>query len=99
MTRIVPMTLIAMLLLPCPVQAETPQIDVAEEARAAAASVDRFLAALSAGDLDRAAAELDPEVIILESGGDCAGGRGRDSHRGSARRDAVVGNAWRLRGG
>jgi ketosteroid isomerase-like protein len=69
MTRIVPMTLIAMLLLPGPVQAETPQIDVPEEAQAAAATVDRFFAALSAGELDKAGAELDPSVIILEGGG------------------------------
>jgi ketosteroid isomerase-like protein len=31
--------------------------------------VDRFFAALSAGNLDAAAAELDPDVVILESGG------------------------------
>ncbi len=40
-----------------------------QAARPAAATVDRFFAALSTGDLDRAAAELDPAVIILESGG------------------------------
>lgn len=45
------------------------QADVGEAARAAVATVDRFVAALSAGDLDKAAAELDPQVVILESGG------------------------------
>lgn len=49
--------------------AQAPQIDVPDAARAAATVVDRFFAALSAGDLDNAAVELDPEVIILESGG------------------------------
>jgi ketosteroid isomerase-like protein len=48
---------------------QEPQLDVAEPAAAAVASVDRFFAALSAGDTDAAAAELDPGVIILESGG------------------------------
>ncbi len=36
---------------------------------AAAAVVDRFFAALSSGDLAQAGAQLDPTVIILESGG------------------------------
>ncbi len=49
--------------------AAQPQIDVTEVAKAAAATVDRFFEALSAGDLGRAGHELDPEVIILESGG------------------------------
>ena len=49
--------------------AHEPQIDVPEEARAAAATVDRFFTALSTGDLKNAGAELDPKVIILESGG------------------------------
>ena len=40
-----------------------------ESAQAAVATVDRFFAALSAGDLGRAGAELDPDVVILESGG------------------------------
>jgi len=43
--------------------------DVPENARTAAATVDRFFSALAAGDLKRAGTELDPEVIILESGG------------------------------
>lgn len=41
---------------------------IPEEAREAVATVDRFLAALKAGDLERAAAELDPELIVLEGG-------------------------------
>lgn len=56
-------------LLPGFALADTSQVDVPESARAAVATVDRFFAALSAGDLDRAAAELDPDVVILESGG------------------------------
>jgi ketosteroid isomerase-like protein len=46
-----------------------PQNDVPEKARAAVATVDRFFAALAAGDLDRAGAELDADLIVLESGG------------------------------
>lgn len=41
---------------------------IPEEAREAVATVDRFLAALKAGDLERAAAELDPELVVLEGG-------------------------------
>jgi len=44
-------------------------IDVPDTANAAAATVDRFFAALSAGNLERAGSELDPAVMILESGG------------------------------
>ncbi len=47
----------------------SPKIDVPEPAQAAAASVDRFFSALSAGDLAQAGALLDPQVVILESGG------------------------------
>jgi ketosteroid isomerase-like protein len=43
--------------------------DVPDEARAAVATVDRFFAALAAGDLERAGAELDPALVVLESGG------------------------------
>jgi len=46
-----------------------PQLDVPVDARDAVAIVDHFFAALSAGDLDRAGAMLDPRVVILESGG------------------------------
>ena len=52
-----------------PALAGAPQPDVPEAAQAAVATVDRFFAALSSGDLDRAGAELDPDVVILESGG------------------------------
>ena len=64
--------------------AEPPRIDVPAAAQAAAATVDRFFDALSAGDLERAGAELDPQVIILESGGaehsaaEYLGGHARD---------------------
>jgi len=47
----------------------SPKVDVPESARAATAIVDRFFAALSSGDLAQAGAQLDPAVIILESGG------------------------------
>jgi ketosteroid isomerase-like protein len=49
--------------------AAEPQIDVPDEAREAVAVVDRFAAALAAGDLEAAGAALDPGVVILESGG------------------------------
>jgi ketosteroid isomerase-like protein len=44
-------------------------IDVPAAATDAVATVDRFSAALSAGDLAKAGNELDPNVLILESGG------------------------------
>ena len=44
-------------------------IDVPAAAKDAVATVDRFSAALSAGDLAKAGKELDPKVLILESGG------------------------------
>lgn len=47
----------------------SPDIDVPDTANAAAAVVDRFFSALSSGDLAQAGAQLDPDVIILESGG------------------------------
>jgi hypothetical protein len=62
-------TFAALILLANSAAAEEWQADVPEEARAAVAVVDRFFASLSAGDVERAAAELDPQVIILESGG------------------------------
>ena len=62
--------LVALLMLPAnQVMADGESVDVPEEARAAVATVDRFFAALSAGDIDKVAAELDPQVLILESGG------------------------------
>lgn len=45
-----------------------PADRIPEEAREAVATVDRFLAALAAGELERAAAELDPELVVLEGG-------------------------------
>jgi len=61
--------LVACTLFPVLAVAEAPQIDVPDSAQAAAATVDRFFDALSAGDIEQAGAALDPEVIILESGG------------------------------
>jgi len=43
-------------------------LDVPAAAKDAVATVDRFTAALSGGDLTKAGAELDPDVLILESG-------------------------------
>jgi ketosteroid isomerase-like protein len=68
MVRYAATLLVAWSLLHGVAQAE-PRIDVPESARAAAATVDRFFTALSAGNLDAAAAELDADVIVLESGG------------------------------
>lgn len=56
-------------ILPQAALAGTAAVDVPEETRAAVATIDGFLAALSSGDLDLAATALDPDVIILESGG------------------------------
>lgn len=73
MTRYLSLTLLFLLLLLLvahgTARSAEPQIDVPDTAKAAAATVDRFFTALSAGDLERAGDELDPEVIILESGG------------------------------
>jgi ketosteroid isomerase-like protein len=44
-------------------------INVPAAAKDAVATVDRFSAALTAGDLAKAGKELDPKVLILESGG------------------------------
>jgi ketosteroid isomerase-like protein len=68
MNRFISLIPVALLLAAYPAVAAEPKVDVPEEARAAAATVDRFFTALSAGDLTRASAELDPQVIILESG-------------------------------
>ena len=46
-----------------------PVLDVPAQARPAVAAVERFSRALVAGRLDAAGAELDPNVLILESGG------------------------------
>jgi ketosteroid isomerase-like protein len=60
--------LIAWFIVPGLAAAQTPNIDVPEDAEAAAATVDRFSAALFAGNLDRVSAELDRSVVILEGG-------------------------------
>lgn len=49
--------------------AEPAQLAIAPAAKDAVATVDRFSAALGAGQLDKAGAELDANVLILESGG------------------------------
>ena len=48
---------------------KSAQLNIAAAAKDAVATVDRFSAALSAGKLDKAGAELDAKVLILESGG------------------------------
>lgn len=61
-------------------------LTIASDASDAVAALERFSAALSAGDLDRAATELDPAVLILESGG---AERTRDEYLGGhAKHDA-----------
>ena len=51
------------------VERAAPAIQVPADARAAVEAVDRFSAALAAGNLVAAGAELAPEVLILEAGG------------------------------
>jgi ketosteroid isomerase-like protein len=46
-----------------------PILTVPAPARTAVAVVERFSTALETGDLEAAGAELDPDVLILESGG------------------------------
>ena len=45
------------------------RLEVDPTATAAVAVVERFSTALAAGDIERAVADLDPKVLILESGG------------------------------
>lgn len=61
--------ILATFLLPCLARSDARPADIPDAAKAATVTVDRFFAALSAGDLEKAGAELDPDVIILESGG------------------------------
>ena len=68
MNRVIALIPAALMLIANPAEAAGAQVDVPEEAYAAAATVDRFLSALAAGDLNRAGTELDPRVVILESG-------------------------------
>ncbi len=49
--------------------AKPAQLNIAANAKDAVLTVDRFSTALSAGRLDKAGAELDANVLILESGG------------------------------
>lgn len=56
------------ILAAAPASAEDRADRIPEEARDAVATVDRFLAALAAGEIERAAAELDPELVVLEGG-------------------------------
>jgi ketosteroid isomerase-like protein len=61
-------------------------VNVAPAAADAVATVERFSSALGAGDLKKAGAELDPAVLILESGGV---ERSRDEYLGGhAKHDA-----------
>jgi ketosteroid isomerase-like protein len=69
MTRLAPIFLGVLALMTGIASAGEPRSDVPDEARAAVATVDRFFAALATGDLERAGAELDPDLIVLESGG------------------------------
>ena len=50
--------IVALVLLPCLARADPELVDVPDAAKGAAATVDRFFAALSAGDLEKAGAEL-----------------------------------------
>ena len=54
-------------------------LSISPEAADAVGVLERFSAALSAGDLEAAAADLDPAVLILESGG---AERSRDENLG-----------------
>ena len=68
-------------------EATKAELSIAPAAADAVAAVERFSTALSAGDLTKASAELDPEVIILESGGV---ERSRDEYMGGhAKSDAA----------
>lgn len=49
--------------------AKPAQLNIAANAKDAVATVERFSTALVAGKLDKAGLELDPKVLILESGG------------------------------
>ncbi len=69
MSRNIAIILAASISLSGPVAFGEPMLDVPHGAREAVATVDRFFEALTAGDLLRAGAELDPNVLILESGG------------------------------
>ncbi|MDZ4811421.1 MAG: hypothetical protein SGI99_02250 [Pseudomonadota bacterium] len=68
-------------------EAAEAELNVAPAAVDAVATVERFAIALSAGDLSKAGAELDPGVLILESG---SVERSRDAYLGGhAKSDAA----------
>lgn len=83
MNRLIAVTLLSLSTMAAPVLADGPQghdhaahaaasapkITVPAMAREAVATVERFSAALVAGRLEDAGAELAPNVLILESGG------------------------------
>jgi ketosteroid isomerase-like protein len=69
MIRYLSLSLLLCFAVPAPTHETEPQIDVPEAAEAAVATVDRFFSAMSTGNLEEAGALLDPQVIILESGG------------------------------
>ena len=109
MTRFVLLLVAVSIVIAYPISAAEPRIDVPEDARAAAVTVDRFFSALVEGDLKAAGAEMDPNVIILESGGseysaaEYLGGHAKDdaeflkaAHHQLARRTARVSGdlAW-----
>ncbi len=109
MTRYLSLTLLLFITAHASAHETDPQLDVPEAAKAAAATVDRFFAALTAGNLEEAGALLDPQVIVLESGGaehsaaEYLGGHAKgdaeflkDAHHALLRRTARVagGFAW-----
>lgn len=69
MIRQLSLSLLLCFAVSAPAHETEPQTGEPQSATAAAAAVDRFFSALSAGDLERAGALLDPDVVILESGG------------------------------
>ena len=69
MARSFVLTLVLSSLVPGIAFGHTPHVDVASEAQPAVTVVDRFFAALSGGNLEQAGPLLDPDVVILESGG------------------------------
>ena len=79
-------------------------INVPAAAKDAVATVDRFSAALSSGDLAKAGKELDPNVLILESGGaersaaEYLGGHARSATlRVCHPRPAAISPGWRAK--
>lgn len=69
MKRLIALTVFTSLSGLVAAQESSPRLDIPESTSGAVAVVDRFSAALSSGDLAQAGAQLDPGVVILESGG------------------------------